>query len=90
MQVIYDNIVNCEFQYAQPMDPIQERQLTKAADTRGQTSWLPKLAKPDGLNNQVRVCEIAKLKMHFSVNLLVIISFSFFSFFYFLKKDTCQ
>ncbi|KAI8575925.1 hypothetical protein K450DRAFT_259413 [Umbelopsis ramanniana AG] len=55
LDVIYDNIVNCEFQYAQPMDPIQERQLTKAADTRGQTSWLPKLAKPDGPSNQIPV-----------------------------------
>jgi hypothetical protein len=73
------------------MDPIQERQLTKAADTRGQTSWLPKLAKPDGLNNPVRVCEIAKLKMHFPVKLtrhhLV---FFLFSIFFFKKQDTYQ
>ncbi|KAH8552512.1 hypothetical protein BGW37DRAFT_489256 [Umbelopsis sp. PMI_123] len=55
LDVIYDNIVNCEFQYAQPMDPIQERQLSKAADTRGQTSWLTKLAKQDGPNSQIPI-----------------------------------
>lgn len=68
------------------MDPIQERQFTKAADTRGQTSWLPKLAKPDGLNNQVRVCEIAKLKMDFPVKLTCHHLVFFLLLFLFFKK----
>ncbi|KAG2173170.1 hypothetical protein INT43_004544, partial [Umbelopsis isabellina] len=49
LDIIYDNIVSVEFQYASALD---SPRASKGTDTRAQSSWLNKLGMSDGTTNQ--------------------------------------